>query len=341
MIFPVLDIEDKVQVNDKTRLSGANSFISKGDLAITVMTVTPGSGATPINIFNADANERYTDWQWGSWAFDLDSVFNKIDFEEAGVDYVATVAPASYTSYATLATAIETALNSAGASGTFTCAVDSSNKVTISSTSSFSILFQTGDNRFNALLPHLGFYDQVDSQSVTYLTGLPIEYGLRKVTLTVNNTTGPVSFDLYQKVFTEIGDNLFSSDAELSKHESDILKWVEPGRSSFKNVHRRVQDLILEYLAGEGYVTAEGLKFTKWDLVVKKDFRDWATYYALYLIFESNSNAVEDVFAIKASKYYAEMLRARKRYVSVDLDLDGKSDSDENLRLGTINLFQR
>ena len=351
-LFAALEIESKVQVKDKTRLSALKCYKTPDALPIVNVSVTPGAtgsaiALTPIGSPTAVAQEQdlwYTDFEWASWTFDVDSTNNKIDIEVGGSLYVATLTPATYTTEALLMAEIETALNASGSGLTFTMSIDELKRLTFSADGAFKLLPYTGVNRLNGLLKHIGFEDSLDTDSSTEVSGLPIEYGLRKITLDIDDDdVVPVTSQsvMYQKVYTELGDNLLSADFDLQKHEEDILKWVGPGRNTFKDVHRRVLDLILEYLAGEGYLSGDRKKLTKWDLVVKKDLRDWATYFALYLIFEGNSNAVDDIFGQKAVRYYTLMVKSRSRYISVDLDADGKADSDENLRLGTINLYQR
>lgn len=347
--FPVLEIEDKVQVGDKTRLSGVKSFVSTGGDPIVNVSVEPGAGATPIVLSplgsptpaTTDAETWFTDWQWSDWAFDVDASNNKIDIEEASSLYVGTVAVANYTSVSSLVSAIQSALNAMGASGTFTVTIDEAQKIRVESTVPFEILNYTGANRFNGILKHLGF-GEPDSGISNYHVGSPVEYGLRKITLSIDDDTNPAeTLSFYQKVYTEYGDKLFSSDFDLKTHEEDILKWVSPGRSSFKDVHRRVQDLIFEYLAGHGYIKSTDEKFTKWDIKDHKELRDWATYMALQLIMEGCSNAVDDVFYRKAQKYSGLAIQARNRFVAIDIDGDGVVQSDEQLRLHSINLYRR
>lgn len=347
-IFPILEIEKEIQIGDKTRLEAVKSFVSTGSDVIESVEIELNSetiDCSPSDPTLSNALETaFSDWIWTSYAFEVDATSNKIDFEEGGVDYVATVASSTYSSVSDLATAIQTALNAAGATGTFTVSVDEDYKLTIESTVAFSILFHTAPNKFVGLLQHLGFGDY-DTDTTTSHVGLPVEYGRRKITLTCEDGVTPVpnssSVDIYQHVYTEIGDRLFCSDDDLKRHEEDIHKWVVPGRSSHKDVIRRVQKLLLEYLAGQGYVNSDRKKFTKWDIKDLKEVRDWAVYWSLQLIFEGNSNAVDDIYDLKSRKYLSLATQAKNRFLSLDIDGDGKVDFDENIRLNTINIFRR
>lgn len=342
-MFPVLEFEEKVQVKDKTRISGTKSFVSKNedpiedvDFTIGGTTVTVSDSGLPADITQFD--EWYTDWYWDSWSFDVDSTNNKIDFEEAGVDLVASVSASTYTSLSSLVSAIQTAMNSV-ATGTFTVTVDENDKITWTSDVQFSLLPSTGVNKFTGLLQHIGV--EFDTDTGLSAVGEPVEYGLKKISLTVDNGSTPVTVDMYQKLYTERGDRLFSSDSELLAHEEDILKWVPKERSSFKDIHRKVQQLILDWLDAQGFTNEDRKPFTKWDFPDLKEMREWATYYALQLIFEGNSNAVDDIFDRKAQKYEAKTIRSRNRFLSLDIDKDGKIDFDENLRLHVGSLYRR
>jgi hypothetical protein len=347
-LFPVLEIENSVQVKDKTRISAIKSYVTTGLEVIENVSVEMGSGGTsivltPIGSPTPEAkaqDEWFTDWEWSSWSFDVDSNHNKIDIEQAGALYVATIASATYSTQSALASAIQTALNASGASGTFTVSVDETQKLVISNTESFKVLIETGENRFNGLLQHLGF--EYDSNDSTEVKALPIEYGLKKITLSIDDGTNPaVTQAIYQKVYTEYGDRLFASDDELAQHEQDIKKWVPYGKNSFKFIHRRVVALIFEWLAKNGYQNSDRKKFTKWDIKDLKEVRDWAIFMALRLIMEGNSNAVGDIFDLKATKYSSLEIAARSRFLSIDIDQNGSVDFDENLRLFSINVFRR
>lgn len=338
-MFPILEIEEKVQVIDKTRFSGVKSFTSKGEAAITTATITPGTGATAINIFNTDQNEWYTDFGWTSWSFDVDSTCNKIDFSEGSTTYVATIASAVYTTVSSLALAIEVALNAAGGAGLFSLSVDENDKITFGSTVQFKLLGFSGNYRYSGLLPHVGVL--VDTDAALNYTSQPVEYGLKKITLTINNGLVPVSHTMYQKVYTVNGDCLFSSDSEMVALEEDILKWVPPGRSSFKDVHRKAQQQIMDWINAQGYRTLDDDSFTKFDIVDKSQVRQWSTYLALGIIFEGNSNAVDDIFDKKSKAFYSKALDARNKFVQMDVDGSGSIDSDETLRLNSGNLYRR
>jgi len=71
MIFPSLELESLVQVDDKTRLSAKKTFVSKGDTAPTTVEVEPEAGSGFIDVFGTSYKDWYLDW---SYATDGDKV---------------------------------------------------------------------------------------------------------------------------------------------------------------------------------------------------------------------------------------------------------------------------
>lgn len=104
-------------------------------------------------------------------------------------------------------------------------------------------------------------------------------------------------------VISEAADMLFATDEMLRKHEGDIMRYVYEGRATFKDVHRRAQELILAWLDRESFVDDIGNKLTKKRLADTTQLNEWATMMALRLIFESVTKDSEDVYRAKASKY--------------------------------------
>ncbi len=133
-------------------------------------------------------------------------------------------------------------------------------------------------------------------------------------------------------VVTEASDYLFSGDSDLRLHEPEILKWVEAGRASFLNVHRRAQTIVMKWLDKEGYVDIDGEPFEKAALIDREEVKQWSIYIALRLIFSGLSNAVDDLFAKKAAYYEAMEIDWRNRaLLRLDTDGDGTADNGEGV----------
>lgn len=158
--------------------------------------------------------------------------------------------------------------------------------------------------------------------------------GVKTVAVRVVAGAASAEFTDTLTVKTEAADKLFSTDADLKLHEPDILKWVEDGRNTFKNVHRRAQKMILEYLKREGFRDINGDFYTVDAIVNVENVKQWSTFLALRLIFEGLSNAVDDVFSIKAKQYKAYEVTWRKTVLlNIDVDGDGVIDDNEGLDL--------
>lgn len=143
----------------------------------------------------------------------------------------------------------------------------------------------------------------------------------------------------YIKVYSELGDHLFSSDQDLIDEESDIMKWVPKGKNTFKNVHRRAQEKILEYLDRHGFTDIFENKYTKWAIKDFSEVNEWSRYMTLRMIFEDISNAPADVFKAKRTVYESEEIQARQRAIlRLDTDNDGEADPWEGLGKNTMKL---
>jgi hypothetical protein len=270
---------------------------------------------------------------------DIDSTNNLIDFKEGSTAFQATLTSGTYT-LAQLATEIKTQMDAAGAF-TYTVTVSSNDELTIASTGSFSLVPASTN-----ILNQLGFRTSTAnslSNSTTF-TGKRVRYLTRKITLAVGNGTLSGSSTGYVSVYSEDGDALFSSDADLIPHEPDILKWLPKGKNSYKYVHRRAQEMILAWLDEKGYTDIYGDKLLIDAIVDLSEVREWSKYLTLKLIFQSLKNATDDVFGEKVQNYLAEEKSARNRAVlRLDLDGDGtiEQNSTEVVRVSTISCARR
>ncbi len=333
-VFPVLDYEQKVQLGDKTRLNGEKCFVTPaGAMSLTTMTVAPGLGATAEDIFSATVEERYLDWIFNTWNFDIiTSVNDRIDFNDGGVK-VATLAQGTYT-LAQLCTEIASKLNAVGGiTGAYAVSANEKDKITISNdTTSFELLGRTGVNLSRGLLPHIGFLsDATDSSHL----GKRVEYSMKQVTISAGNGSSTTLTKMV-RLYSVDGDSLFSSDQDLATWEPDIVKWVSKGRSSFLNIHREAQQQIIYWLDKEGYVNIYNQKYDKFDIVDHSEVNEWASFLALSIIFWGISNKSDDVFLKKHYEYLGKTKDARARAVlRLDVDEDGAVDTGERLSISS------
>lgn len=330
-VFSLCDYESEIQILDKTRFDSSKSFAPVGSDEITTLTIKPGLDASAIDVYNSDNNLQFLDWCFSSFAIDVNSSNNSILFEEGGVSKSGTVANGSAYTLANYATAVATAMTSAGTQ-TYTASV-SNNKITISApTTAFKFVSSAAATQC--------FFD-LDITSLSH-EGDYVEYGIRAVTVASGNGTDTNTLIVYPKVYSEAGDYLFSNDGDLTSHEPDIMKWVTDGRSSFKNVHRRSQKLIIAWLDEKGYVNVYGDKYTKRDIVDIEEVKQWSTFMTLRLIFQGLSNAVDDVFDRKAKYYELNEQAARQRVIlRLDSNKDGVVNEIEGVSIYSGSLFRR
>lgn len=181
--------------------------------------------------------------------------------------------------------------------------------------------------------------------SLWYLDYVWADAGTKTLRCQITTATGGVAATSISKtieVVTEAADKLFASDNDLVGHESDILKWVKPGRNTFKDIHRAAQTSILAYLDRQGYTDDLGNKLTKAAIVDLSEVRQWSTMLALKMIFQGIQNAKDDVFKEKAEHYEELELEERNRAIlRLDLDGDEESTNNEGFNIGSGSLVRR
>jgi len=126
--------------------------------------------------------------------------------------------------------------------------------------------------------------------------------GTKTVSLRITTDGVPVTFTDTIIVVTAVNDALLSNDADLKTHEPCILDYIQTGRNSYLDVHRRARDLILDWLWENNFRDNNRDRYTAAALVAKEQFRKWSTYIVLKLIHEGLSNAVDDLFAVVIGK---------------------------------------
>lgn len=166
--------------------------------------------------------------------------------------------------------------------------------------------------------------------------------GTKVVTLRITTDGAPVTSTYSITCLTEVADLLWSSDHDLRAHEPDILKWVEVGRNSFKNIHRKAQTHILEWLDAQRIWRNDGTRLQKEDLKITSDVKELSTYLVLYFIFMGLQNQPDDVFAVKAKFYEtkAEQTKQRGR-IQADMNQDNEIDESESNDLKTFRMVRR
>lgn len=328
-MFAILDNEPEIQINDKTRLNASKSFASKNVQDITSLTIKPEISGSAIDCFSSNVSDRYLDWVYEDVSIDVGTDNDDLIFNEGGSDISTTLTAANYT-LSQYATHVAARMTASGGQ-TYTGSV-SNNKITISAAASFS---------FKASSVSTQSFFEVGVSSTSHESDT-VEYGNKMVTVVVGNGTETDTKYFYIKCYSALGDKLFSSDGDLVAHEPDILNWVQDGRSSFKNVARRSQSLIISWLDERGYSNAYGNKYDKNDFIDITEVKQWSTFLTLRLIFQGMSNAIDDVFDRKSKQYQVHEEAARLRAsLRVDTNKDGVIDHGEGASIISIGSLRR
>jgi len=161
------------------------------------------------------------------------------------------------------------------------------------------------------------------------------------VTLTLDNgDTIALAKDI--EVVSEATENLFSTDPELISHEPDIMNYLPEQFCDFRYIHRLSQDRILTIFDERGITDTDGNRMIAADVKDIEECNDWSKFLALQYIFESLSNAVDDVFHEKAMRYRQMVKQASNRaLLRLDYDSDGTLEDNERASANTGRLYRR
>ncbi len=346
-LFPVLNLESIVQDSDKTRLDGASSYAS-GVAAINQTEISPSKLVDFI-----DATDKgFLDWAY-PFELELDALNFSLDFKELGGTEINIALPTDSYTLAELAAAIATAMTTAGGQ-TYSVKLGAHDEFIFSAPGQVQLLGVTGTNADISILPAIGFgtptpialqiRDVLDPERFgTSLTGERVETITKTVRLKVTNESAETETIAREiTIISEKADALYSSDSQLRKHEPDITKYLSDSRATFKDVHRRAQELMLAWLDTEGYIDDFGTKLVKRRILDTGEVTEWATHLALRLVFEGMTVSVKDIFQVKVATYKKseEFFRDRAA-LRVDLNQDGRVDLGEQLDIHSAVVVRR
>jgi len=143
-------------------------------------------------------------------------------------------------------------------------------------------------------------------------------------------------------LLSQVEDYLFSDDNDLIARESEVLKYLPPGRTSFRYKHRQAQTMIVDSFNESGVTRVNGEKLTKQSFVDIDEVRQWSANLVLGLIFEDNSNVPNDVFGQKSTEYYSAANASRHRaFYRLDLNDDNILSLGEGVPFFTKGLVRR
>jgi hypothetical protein len=148
-------------------------------------------------------------------------------------------------------------------------------------------------------------------------------------------------------VLTEDVDALLSTDNDILPFEPKIHRYLPRGKNSFIYAHRKAQERILAYLDEQRMWKNDKSRYNKLDLSTvtdpefKDQFRQWSSFEALLIIFESFQVSSGDIFNEKKIEYTALRNGARTRS-ALRLDQNGDGTLDEApYDIRTTRLYRR
>lgn len=67
-VFPSVEIESTVQVNDRTRIDASKSFASKGEAAISLVEIDPEGTSNFVDVTGSTSSDWFIDWEYSTEA---------------------------------------------------------------------------------------------------------------------------------------------------------------------------------------------------------------------------------------------------------------------------------
>jgi len=180
------------------------------------------------------------------------------------------------------------------------------------------------------------YYDITTNQFLDWIYSTD---GTKKIRAKVTNSDGTSTLEKSVSVLDEADDIVFNNDSDLVMYEPDIFKYIREGRSSFIDIQRLARDRILSWLDEHRIWDSTGEKLTVAALVSKVEFKDWSRFTCLRIIFEAQSNSIDDIFSSKANKY-SKLEDACKARAAIRVDEDGDGIEDNRQELGSIRIIR-
>lgn len=319
ILFPIIENEPLVQENDKTRLDAKKSFGS-GTGSIAKIEIQPAR----TEAFYDVSTDLFLDWAY-PFEIEVDAANDKVSFSDGGGAVTATLTHGTY-SLVNLAAEIESQMQGIGTL-TYIARVSATNVLTISAEGAFNL----DPTQAKSILPELGF--SVPGVGLLAYSGAKIETIGKTITVRLTDDANATKTTVTtMDVISALADGLYSNDQDLRTHENDILKYVSDGRASYKDLHRRAQTLILDWINKNGWTDIYNNKIDKSHILDFSEVKEWSTFMVLKMIFRGNINSVDDVFTEKAKEYEEFEQSSRSRLVlRLDLNKSGEIDHREQI----------
>ena len=125
------------------------------------------------------------------------------------------------------------------------------------------------------------------------------------------------------EAITEAIDNLFSDDSMIYALESELRKYLPYGRNSWKYIHRKAQEEILDYFYRNAILNPDNTKILK-SQIIGDSLEKWSTHEALLFIYQDIKSSNAASFNEKLKDYSAARAESRERYL---IEYDSNKDS--------------
>lgn len=141
---------------------------------------------------------------------------------------------------------------------------------------------------------------------------------------------------------SESDDNLFSDDQMIYDYETELRQHLPEGRNSWKYIHRKSQEEILDYLYRNGKLSEDGTAITKDQIKTESKLEKWSTFEAMILIYQDLKTSNAEAFNEKLVDYSAKRNEARKRYlIDYDSNRDGVINDEDQTTYSRATFFSR
>lgn len=164
------------------------------------------------------------------------------------------------------------------------------------------------------------------------------EYTVRVELVSASSTK---EIDKTVTAITEEVDNLQADDSCIYAYESELKKYLPEGRNSWKYIHRKALEEILDYLYRNCHLNKDGSKITKEQLITRQ-IEKWATFEAILLIYQDIKTSNSEAFNEKIDHYLQKRGDARNRYIiEIDSNKDGIIDEKDTPTRTRVSYFTR
>lgn len=163
--------------------------------------------------------------------------------------------------------------------------------------------------------------------------------GVKTISVEASHAQVTITQTYTINVVSEEEDNLYSTDEQIFAIESELKRYIPPGRNSFKNVHREAQGRVLNYLDRKRIWNDNGDPYTKDQVNLKGELSRWSLYESLFIIYTDLFISVGDKFAEKINQY-KELRNIERDRAAIRIDKDGSGVIDSGNEIQDLKTFR-